>query len=141
MTPTVSIERALGDPGLFGGAIGDLSTWSMWIAVLKAAFGLPLTADELARFASVAGNRAPPSRLVQSLWCVAGRGSGKSRMAAAAACFIATCIDYANRLARGEVGTVMCLAPTKAQADIVFGYCKGFLEGSPVLHSLVENVT
>jgi hypothetical protein len=55
--PEISIERAIRDPRLLGAALGDLTTWATWLAVLKAAFALPLSDDERALFIAVAGGR------------------------------------------------------------------------------------
>jgi hypothetical protein len=68
-----------------GEEIGDIDTWRIWLTVLKAAFGRPLDGAELETFHAVAGDRSPPEHRVRELWAVAGRRSGKSRMAAAVA--------------------------------------------------------
>ena len=107
---------ALLDPNLLGAALGDAESWSAWVAALRAAFGLPLDAQDLAAFARVAGNRAPPARQVPELWAVIGRRGGKSRIAAAIATYIAAFVDHRSRLAPGEIGYVLVLAPTQAQA-------------------------
>jgi phage terminase large subunit-like protein len=68
-------------------------------------------------------------------------GGGKSRIAAAIACYIATYMDHRKRLAPGEVGTVLVLAATRDQAGRVFDYVKAFLESSPVLRQQIESMT
>jgi hypothetical protein len=106
---------------------------------LKSAFGIKLTSDERAIFATVAGARSPPARRVSELWCACGRRSGKSRIAAAlgvhAACFVP------HRLAAGEVGEVAIVAASTAQAKIIRNYCLGFLTSSPVLRREIRSVT
>jgi hypothetical protein len=52
---------------------------------------------------------------------------------------LATCCKHA--LAPGEAGMVLLLASTQEQARIVFGYCKAFLEASPVLRKEVFDAT
>src|SRR5262249_14952746 len=37
------IDRALLDKNLLAAALGSIKTWSTWLAVLRAAFGLPLS--------------------------------------------------------------------------------------------------
>jgi hypothetical protein len=138
---TVPIDVALADGKLLGSTFGDTSTWRTWSAVLKAAFGRPLSAQERTAFAAVSGGRAPPARQVAELWCVAGRRSGKSRIAATVATYLATCIDHRARLSAGEVGTVLVLAPSKAQAAIVLGYVKAMILGSPLLRREVVGET
>jgi hypothetical protein len=135
----VGREAAIRDPRLLGAALGDLSTWATWIVVLKAAFALALAADETALFKVVAGNRAPPTQRVRQLWAIAGRRSGKSRVAALIACYLA--LFARHRLARGEVGTVLVLAASQAQARTVFDYVKGFLDASAALRREVAAVT
>jgi hypothetical protein len=131
MPERLTIERALRDQRLFAAALGDLSSWQVWIVVLKAAFGLTLDADEAALFASVAGDRSPPGQRTRELWCVVGRRGGKSRMAALIACFIA--LFTSHRLAPGEKGCVLVLAASIEQAGTVFGYVLGLLRASPAL--------
>src|SRR6516164_1419009 len=98
--PMVEIDHALLDHRMLGAGFGDLISWHVWTAVLKAAFGRPLNPRECETFAAVAGNRAVPTRRVRELWCVCGRRSGKSRIAAAVAIYQALFIKH--RLARGE---------------------------------------
>jgi hypothetical protein len=62
-----TIDEALSDPNVLGIALGDLETWRTWRVILKAAFGLPLDADELVIFKTVAGDRQPPTQRVAEL--------------------------------------------------------------------------
>lgn len=136
-----TIKQSVQSHKLLGAAMGPLDTWQPHIAVLQAAFGHRLTKDERAAFDLVAGGREPPSSRVAELWVVAGRRSGKSRLAAAVAAHLGAVAEHAANLAPGEVGQVLVLAATKAQAQAVFGYVHGFLHESPALHGLVRNVT
>jgi phage terminase large subunit-like protein len=133
------IDAAFLDPNLLGAGLGDPATWQPWLAILKAAFGLPLSASEQAFFASVSGARAAPQTPVSELWCIIGRRSGKSRVAAALAVFVACFQEH--KLSPGEVGTVLVLSATRSQARTVFRYALGFLEGAPMLAGEVESVT
>jgi phage terminase large subunit-like protein len=140
MMKQIPIDAALRDPTLIGAALGDSSSWANWIAVLKAAHGIKLTGRELKTFTDVA-QRQPPKAPVKELYAIAGRGSGKSRMAAAAAVHAATCIDYTGRLAPGETGMALVLATSREQAKTVLNYCIAFLEASPVFKERIEQVT
>ena len=40
MKALIGIDRALLDKNLLGAALGDTASWSQWLAVLRAAFGL-----------------------------------------------------------------------------------------------------
>ncbi len=135
----IGTDDALRDRHLLGAALGDAASWSTWLAILRAAAGLPLSSEQQQAFAAVAGDRAPPTQRVRELWCIIGRGGGKSRMAAA--CAMHKAIMEPHRLAPGEVGHVLVLSPTVGQAKIVFSYCLGFLEASPVLRGEIASIT
>ena len=124
------IDRAFGKH-LLGAALGDPATWATWLVVLRAAFGLTLDEAEERIFTDIAGGRKPPISRVRELWAVVGRRAGKSRMAAAVACYQALFVKH--KLAIGEVGMVLVCAASQAQARTVFGYIRGFLEASPAL--------
>jgi hypothetical protein len=130
MSGAFTIDRAF-EPRLLGAALGDLGSWSTWLAVLKAAFGLPLDDVEQGIFTSVAGNRQPPRKRVRELWAVVGRRAGKSRVSAALAVFSALFVKH--KLAAGEIGTVLVLTASRDQAKTIFNYARGFLEASPLL--------
>lgn len=136
-----TVDGALADPQLLGATFGALASWQTWLAVLKAAFARPLDDAERETFEAVSGRRQAPSRRVHELWCIVGRRGGKSRIAAFIAAFIATCIDYGTCLVPGEVGLVLVLAASRAQAAVVFGYVRGALEASPILRHQIEAVT
>ena len=140
-TPALPIDAALRDPNLLGAALGDPSTWSTWIAVLKAAFARQLTPPEWQLFDRVAGGRQPPPKPVRELWAICGRRSGKSRMAGAVAAYVGTCLKHRDKLAPGERGMILTLSPSKAQADTVHGYTEAFVTGSAILRQRVKDVT
>ncbi len=136
-----TIEAAMLDPRLLGAGFGDAKTWKLWRTVAKAAFGLILNREEARAFAAIAGGRKPPAQRVRELWCVLGRRSGKSRVAAALAVFFAAICNQNGKLAPGETGYVLIVAASKDQCKAILGYCEGFLSASPVLSSLVDEVT
>jgi hypothetical protein len=133
------IDAAMRDARLLGAAHGDLSSWSSWLVVLKAAFGLPLDDVELATFHKIAGERLPPSKRVRELWAIVSRRSGKSRVAAGLSVFLALC--QRHTLAKGETGHVLVLAATQDQAKTVFDYAVGFIEASEALRREVRAIT
>jgi hypothetical protein len=131
-----SIIRFLNDPQLFGPHFaGD--SWSRWRAVLKGAFALPMTADELALFEEAAGGREPPEKPVRELVCAIGRGGGKDSVAAALATWVATTADTSH-LRAGEHATVFAFAVDREQAAIAFGYIRAFFESIPLLRGMVR---
>src|SRR6516225_3836264 len=127
----VEIDYALLDHRMLGAGFGNLDTWRTWLVTLKAAFGRPLDTHERETFAAVAGNRTVPTKRVRELWCVAGRRSGKSRVAAAIAVCLSLCCKH--KLARGERGMCLVLAGSMDQALAVIGYMRGLLEDAPAL--------
>jgi hypothetical protein len=63
----IPIDRALMDTNLLGVALGDVS-WSTWLVVLRAAFAPPMSDENRAIFAKIAGGREPPGQSVTELW-------------------------------------------------------------------------
>ena len=103
--------------------------------------GEPLTKDELKTFTQFTGREKPPSERVDELWCCIGRRGGKSRAMAALAIYLAGLCDYKDRLAAGEVGTVLLIAPDKKQAKVLLDYAEGTLEATPILKQLILSRT
>src|ERR1035437_5599076 len=136
-----TIEQAILDANLLGAGFGDPKTWQQWRTALKAAFQIDLNRDEARACAAISGGRQPPAQKVRELWCVLGRRSGKSRVAAALAVYFATLVDYTGKLAPGETGYVMVLAASKDQARAIKNYAEGFLRASPMLASSIADVT
>lgn len=136
---SIAIDRALLDKQLLGSALGDPASWETWLVILRAAFGLPLDDEQLLTFHGVAGDRQPPTSRCRELWCIAGRRSGKSRIAGLLAVFLALFVKH--KLSPGERGLILCLAASQAQARVVFDYAKAFLQHSPVLRQELESFT
>src|SRR5262249_55842647 len=84
-------------------------------------------------------HRPPPEHQVSELFVAAGRRSGKSRMSAALSIYLA--LFRHHRLAAGERGHVLIIAPTQQQARIAKECCEAFLQESPILRHYVSNVT
>jgi len=135
----ISISDALTDDALLGAALGPADSWSTWLVALRAAFGIKLNRSERRTFASIAGSRKRPKHKLQELWCIAGRGSGKSRISAAIAVYLACFQDH--DLDAGEQGYVLVLAGSRDQAKMVFSYAAAFLRRSPILRKMIRNVT
>jgi hypothetical protein len=139
LTLTLPIDAALRDRNLLGAALGNVASWSTWLTTVRAAFGLPLNEQQRETFDLISGGRSPPLVRVNELWAVIGRRSGKSRVAAAIADHVA--LLQKHELAAGEVGYVLVLSPTTAQAKVVFNYALGFIEQSPVLRQEIASTT
>jgi hypothetical protein len=133
ITPAASISP--------GGLLADHyrgASWDRWRAVLKAAWGEPLTATEHVLFYEVA-DRAPPTRPVKELWCVVGRGGGKDSIASAIA--IVAALGDNEFLRPGEKATIFCLATDRDQAKIAHSYIADTLAESSDLAPLIVRHT
>ena len=137
----MNIVEAMRDPGLFAPFFKNLGSWSAWTVALKAIFALPMEDDELGVYRHHTGRKDPPEGQAREGWFVVGRRGGKSRIAALVAVFLACFRDYSDILSPGERGTVMVLAADRKQARTVFRYVVAFLEGVPMLASLIERKT
>jgi hypothetical protein len=135
----ITIDKVMTDARLLGSQLGDIRTWITWLAILKAAFVLPLDAEELEIYNAIAGGRPLPKKRVRELHAIAGRRSGKSRMAALLAIYFSLFVKH--RLVGGEKGMCLVLAASVEQAQIVFQYALAFLQNSPALAKEVANVT
>jgi hypothetical protein len=136
----IDIIEALDDPELFAPWFPG-GTWNAWRTILKAAYALPLSAEEIAFFRSVA-EREPPTSQVSELWIIAGRRAGKDSVASVIAAHQAALFSRASTLLRpGERAMVMCLAVDRDQARIVKNYIASYFSDVPMLHSMIERET
>jgi hypothetical protein len=138
LTATVSIREALNDPALLGQAV-EGESWEAWKVLLIAALGESLTSDEREIFKQLTGRQHEPNHRVEEFAAVVGRRGGKSRALATLATYIAGLCQH--RLAPGETGVVLCIAPDQRQAAIVLEYCAATFQQSPILRQLVVRQT
>lgn len=131
----MNIHQAFQDPALFGPWFVGPS-WHGWGAILKAAFGLPMTRGERMLFRAVA-QRDPPRKRVRELWIVAGRRAGKDSIASVIGTWFAAFENYDGRLRPGEFATVLSLAFDRLQAKIQLRYSMAYFERIPMLAGLV----
>jgi hypothetical protein len=129
---------ALDDPAFFGKHFPSPS-WDAWRVFCRALYGLTMAEDQLALFRGCTGRSDAPVRPATEAWVVCGRRSGKSRIAAAVATYVAA-LAPTTTLAPGEWGTVLVCAVDKQQARVVFNYCKA-LFALPALRPLVAGET
>jgi hypothetical protein len=94
----MNILEALGDHKLLGSSIRDAESWKPWKGLLAAAFGLPLSSDELALYRRCTGRHVPPGEPASYLWLVIGRRGGKSFAMALIAVFLAAFRDWRPKL-------------------------------------------
>jgi Terminase large subunit, ATPase domain len=136
-----NIIEAIKNPKLFGSLprFKKFDSWSSWLVVLKAIFGLPMTADDLAIFIRHTGRVTPPEAGSKETYLVIGRRGGKSFISALITCFIACFLDFKPFITVGETLVVMCLARDKEQARIVFRYVKAILNHVPALRNMIAD--
>ena len=124
------------------GSFGDWfpgDTWSSWRAILKAAFALPMTDDELAFFHQVAEREPPTSRVPRAMGCRRSPWrQGFDRIAdhrsRCRAVRRQATHDRRHHIAGagpGERATIFCLARDRDQAAIALGYTRSYLKKSP----------
>jgi hypothetical protein len=103
--------------------------------------GEPLLPDELETFARFTGRTTAPTQRADEFWCCIGRRGGKSRAMAVLATYLAGLCDYSDKLAPGERGVVLLLAPEMKQAKVLLNYAAGTLQSTPLLKQLLASRT
>jgi hypothetical protein len=116
-------------------------TWSGWKSVLKAMDALPMTADEIAFFKSIAGGREPPTRRVSEFVAACARRTGKDSVASLVAAQSAALFDGQAKLRPGERAQVLCLACDRDQAQIILRYVQSYFQTIPALRAMVKRET
>jgi hypothetical protein len=133
----MDILDAIRDPELFGPWFQDTTTWKSWRTFIGALFALPVEDKDL--YGRCTGGRPLPTKQAREAFLVVGRRGGKSFVCAMVGVFLATFRSY--KLSPGERGVVMLLAADRRQARVLFRYAQAFLEGVPMLKTMVERVT
>jgi hypothetical protein len=127
----VNILQAINDQNVFGAFLGpNHATWEPWFGALAAVYGLPVPAQQRRTVRQCTGRKCsklPVAGFTTALF-LTGRRSGKSRMAAVVAAFEAVLSGREKLLAKGEVGIVAIISPTRAQSRIVHGYAHGIFD-------------
>jgi hypothetical protein len=127
------------DPNLFARFFADdIESWLAWRAFIAAAFGLPMTPEQLSIFRACTGRTQPPSQQMKTLVLVIGRRGGKSRVLALIAVWLACFVDHSQHLDAGELGIVQVLAADRDQAKVLLRYIKAFLHEVPMLRRLIR---
>jgi hypothetical protein len=116
-------------------------TWSGWKSVLKAMDALPMDADEIAFFKSIAGDREPPIRRVSEFVAACARRTGKDSVGSLVAAQSAALFNQQDKLRPGERAQVLCLACDRDQAQIILNYIKSYFDTIPALRAMVERET
>lgn len=137
----MTIVEAIQDPKLFRPLFKSLDTWKAWLTVLRAIFGLSIPEQDLPLFVELTGRQTPPATQAEEAFILAGRRSGKSRMAALIALYLAAFKDYDHCRAAGERISVVVLACDRRQSGVIFRYVQGIIGQVAMLQDLVERET
>lgn len=136
----MNVIEAMSDPQLFGNQFRGES-WDHWRALLAGFYGLELTADQRTMYETLTQRTDTPAPTFRELWLSIGRRGGKSNIAALIAVFEAFFNDYTDKLAAGEVATVMVIAENRKQARNVMRYIRGLVNSTPMLAAMVVKET
>ncbi|MCW2078286.1 UNVERIFIED_ORG: hypothetical protein M2193_000461 [Bradyrhizobium japonicum] len=137
----LTLLDAIADPKLFKPFFKNPASWIAWRAFIAAAFGLPMSGEELAIYQACTGRKDAPTQQMRELVLVIGRRGGKSRILALIAVWLACFHDYRQYLDEGELGVVQVLAADKEQARVILRYVKGFIKKVPMLARMIERDT
>ena len=132
----VTVLDAMTDPALFGPVFGG-DSFSSWRALLAGFQGLDLAPDCLDTFKALTGRQSAPQGAFGELWLAIGRRGGKSHVAAFLVVYLAAFFDYRDRLAPGEVATVMVIAADRKQARSAMRYISGLINQNAMLARMV----
>jgi hypothetical protein len=135
--PDLDILEAMAHPDLWGPWFRDPTSWRSWRIFLSTLFALPINRLDRALYQQCTGRDALPSEPIFEAWLVCGRRSGKSRMLALIASYLAVFVDYSRYLAPGEIGTIKIIANDRKQARVIHRYCGEFLTQPAALAPLV----
>jgi hypothetical protein len=135
--PLCTIMRALGDPELFQ-PLFKAPSWDRWKVFLSALFGLPLDKKALEVFRHHTERTTAPTSPFREAALVCGRRSGKSRMLALIAVYLACFRDYSEYLAPGETPIVAIIAADRKQARVILRYIVGLLRNIKLLAPLID---
>lgn len=137
----LTLLDAIDDPKLFKPFFKNPASWIAWRAFIAAAFGMPMSGEELAIYRTCTGRKDAPTQQMRELVLVVGRRGGKSRILALIAVWLACFHDYRQYLDEGELGVVQVLAADKEQARVILRYVKGFIKKVPMLARMIERDT
>jgi hypothetical protein len=133
----IDIRTAMTDPALFGTVFGGPS-FAAWRALLGGYYALPLTDAEAEIWRALTGRTELPTEPHREMWVIAGRRAGKSHVAAMVALHEALFVDRRDKLAPGEVATVMIVSGDRRQARTTMRYISGLVNANPMLRKMVR---
>jgi hypothetical protein len=136
----ISLRKALSDKKLLGAELGD-DSWANWRVMLMSIMGEALKPAELETFRKLTQRDSSPENRVDEYYGVIGRRGGKSKAIATLAVYLATMVDWRDKLSRGEVGMILIIAADQRQARVILEYAAAALDASPILRQSVVRAT
>lgn len=142
---SLSIVKACHDEQLFRPFLqdrkGKVDTWRNWMVALKCLYGLPVTLGwqrDLVRDCTGRDASLLPSDGFTTALFLTGRRSGKSRIAAVVGAYEASLSGKEKLLAKGEMGMVAIVSPTKLQSQIVKSYLRAVYDTPLLAQEVVQ---
>jgi hypothetical protein len=137
MKDTPTIIECLLDPQLL-----NLSASLAQQTALKGFYGLPLSPEERAIWVECTGRSSVPTRPFREGTFICGARGGKdSRLQTPTLTFEAAFGGHDRYLGRGEFGVIPLVCQDQRATRVSFGYLKAAFEQSPLLRSLVDDIT
>src|SRR5262249_55664610 len=134
--PSLSIVEFTTDPEVLGLTLSPAQE-----TLLRAIYGLPLTAEQLECYRACTGRQTYAGRPFEEVTVVAGARSGKdSRIAAPIVCYEAVFGGHERHVARGEQVVIPLVAQDQRATRIAFDYIRFYLTESPLLAPFVADV-
>lgn len=128
------------DPNLCGKTFAKPS-FAVARMLVAAIFGLPITEEMLPAYrAATARERATIAQVARAI-ILAGRGGGKTLLAAFILLYMATHRDYRPLVGPGALATCALYAPDRRQCRVAMRYLRGLIAQSPMLSRLVIGET
>lgn len=134
----MTILDAIHDTKLFGPLFTKLDTWNPWLTFLKAIYGLPMDATDLARFQQHTGRHVPRSGGYPEAACIVGCQSGKSQIASLVGSYEA--MQALKGRQRG-VFVPLLAQDLRSSQRALFGYVREAIRVSPMLSQEVVRET
>lgn len=135
-----TILDAMTDRKLFGTSFGG-DSFASWRALLAGFYGLPLDDPQQEVWKTLTARQEAPQGPHSELWLAVGRRGGKSHAAALLGVYEACFNDHRDKLAKGEMATVMLLAADRKQARTLMRYIRGLMMDHPMLRQMVKSET
>ena len=137
----MNVLEAIRDESLFRPFLGqNLRSWRFWMAALSVVYGLPVKPQYFDLIRQCTGRTASglPKEGFRTSLFLTGRRCGKSRAAAICGAYEACLAGHEERLAKGELGVVAVVAPTRIQSRVVRLYLRAIFE-VPMLKAEIES--